>query len=58
MAKKTLRKRKTSRKSEPNCGGHRMLSRGGWRLLLDADGALRIRSPGGRVFVLRSGGRS
>jgi hypothetical protein len=57
MVKKTPRK-KTLRKSEPNSGGQRMLSRGGWRLLLDADGALRIRSPGGRVFTLRSGGRS
>jgi len=57
MAKKPPRK-KTSRKSEPNCGGQRMLSRGGWRLLLDADGTLRIHSPGGRVFTLRSGGRS
>jgi hypothetical protein len=58
MSKKTLRKRKTSRKSDPGFGGQRMLSRGGWKLLLDADGALRIRSPGGRVFALRSGGRS
>jgi hypothetical protein len=33
-----------------------MLSRGGWKLLLDASGALRIRSPNGRAFILRSGG--
>jgi hypothetical protein len=57
MVKKMLRK-KTLRKSEPNSGGQRMLSRGGWRLLLDADGTLRIHSPSGRVFTLRSGGRS
>jgi hypothetical protein len=58
MAKKMPGKKKTLRKSEPNSGGQRMLSRGGWKLLLDADGALRIRSPSGRVFTLRSGGRS
>jgi hypothetical protein len=57
MVKKMPRK-KTLRKSEPNSGGQRMLSRGGWRLLLDADGTLRIHSPSGRVFTLRSGGRS
>jgi hypothetical protein len=57
MAKK-MPKKKALRKSEPNPSGRRMLSRGGWRLLLDADGALRIRSPSGRVFALRSGGRS
>jgi hypothetical protein len=57
MVKKMPRK-KTLRKSEPNSKGQRMLSRGGWKLLLDADGTLRIHSPGGRVFTLRSGGRS
>jgi hypothetical protein len=57
MAKKTMRKRKIPRKSEPDSKGQRMLSRGGWKLLLDADGALRIHSPGGRVFTFRPGGR-
>jgi hypothetical protein len=57
-AKKTLRKTRISQKSEPKPGGQRMLSRGGWKLLLDADGVLRIHSPSGRVFTLRPGGRS
>lgn len=55
-AKRTSRKTKISRKSDLNSGGQRMLSRGGWKLLLDASGALRIRSPNGRAFILRSGG--
>jgi hypothetical protein len=58
MARKTPRKKKALQKSEPNSGGQRMLSRGGWKLLLGVDGALQIRSPSGRVFTLRSGGRS
>ena len=58
MAAKRISRKKISRKSDPDSGGQRMLSRGGWRLLLDADGALRVRSPSGRVFTIRLGGRS
>jgi hypothetical protein len=54
--KKMPKKQRISRKSEPRPGGQRMLSRGGWKLLLDENGVLRIHSPVGRVFTL--GGRS
>ena len=57
-AKKVSRKTRISRKSESKAKGQRMLSRGGWKLLLDESGVLRIHSPSGRVFTLRLGGRS
>jgi hypothetical protein len=54
--KKVSRKRRISRKSDPRPAGQRMLSRGGWKLLLDESGVLRIRAPSGRVFTFRPGG--
>jgi hypothetical protein len=58
VAKKTSMGRKISRKSRPKTGGQRMLSRDGWKLLLDENGVLQIRSPSGSEFIPHSGGRS